>query len=173
MTTVASPALVILAEVFVPGHPKTKGSMEHIGGGKMRESVANSGRWRKLVAQQVKADFVLREPQRHFNMGLEGGVSWPMDLPYAGRVGVRVVSHVQAATGHEDWFERAKKWLMTKFSGDVDKYARNVLDALTDSGIIADDSQVWDLFSSKRLAGPGAMPGQTIQVWIIPESMPW
>jgi crossover junction endodeoxyribonuclease RusA len=46
---------------------------------------------------------------------------------------------------------------------DVDKLARAILDAITDT-IIADDSQVVDLRASKRLAEIGEAPGVVIRV---------
>lgn len=46
-------ALDVVLEVFVPGHPKTKGSLEKQGG-RMVESVAGSKTWRRLVAQRAR-----------------------------------------------------------------------------------------------------------------------
>lgn len=149
----ATPVLMILAEVFVPGHPKTKGSMEHIGGGKLRESVTGSKKWRQLVASQIKGNCA--------------------PGCFCGRVGVWITSYLQCPAGQDPW-----AWIMGDKSGDTDKLARNVLDAIgceskDDACLIANDAQVWNLMSSKRLAHAGMLPGQQIRVWAIPESEPW
>lgn len=160
----SQPALVtvILCDVFVSGHPKTKGSMEALGNGKMRDK-PSARVWRKLVAKRVGQDCVKRAP-------------WLS--PHQGRIGVRIVSYMQTATGQEGWWEKAKAWLISKLCGDVDKLARCVLDALgcqdkEDAHLIGDDAQVVDLFSHKRLVQPGQMVGQQITVWVVPEDQPW
>lgn len=43
----------VLAAVWVPGVPRTQGSMEHVGGGNMKHSDALV-RWRSLVVDEVK-----------------------------------------------------------------------------------------------------------------------
>jgi Holliday junction resolvase RusA-like endonuclease len=48
--------------------------------------------------------------------------------------------------------------------GDVDKLTRNLLDALTDSHVIADDSYVVTITCHKRWAGPGEEPGVIVAV---------
>lgn len=146
--------VTVLAEVTVMGHPKTKGSLEVVTKTHVREKPGSS-RWRALVADRLRADFVQRAV-----------FSQPCPL----RVGVLIVSHLQPP---HTWRERVKEWLVSQFSSDVDKLARNVLDALVDAGVIVDDGQVVDLYSHKRLAQPGMMPGQRIQVWITPEGHEW
>jgi len=165
---------VILCDVFVPGHAKTKGSLEHIGNGQLRDK-PSSYKWRKLVAERVKSDAAKRPVwQEVWSEGLSG--------PYVGRVGVRIISYGQPPSGGPtgEWLlTRAWKWLIAKAGfGDVDKFARNVLDALSceredDAHLIADDSLVVDLYSHKRLALPGMLFGQQITVWAIPEDAPW
>ena len=49
----------VLAAVWVPGVPRTQGSMEHIGGGKMRHSDALVA-WRSLVKSEIARDMRLR-----------------------------------------------------------------------------------------------------------------
>lgn len=147
-----SPALVVLAETFVAGHAKTKGSLTFKGGRHVEEAVRGSGDWRKLVADSLgRASTGLHAEE--------------------GRVGVWITSYLQPYAA-KDLLD-PQGWIMSQRSGDVDKLARNVLDALTDSGLIGDDAQVWDVFSSKRLACPGMMPGQQIRVWAIPDGVPW
>lgn len=165
MSVEAQVGPVILCDVFVPGHAKTKGSMESLGNGKMRDK-PSSRVWRKLIAERVKQSAA----KLH-------GVAWdPVEPePFTGRVGVRIVSYGQPPSGPRSMV----LWLIARAGfGDVDKLARNVLDALScedpdDAHLIADDSQVVDLYSHKRLAMPGMMVGQQITVWVIPEDAPW
>lgn len=146
------PVLTVLGEVWVAGHPKTKGSLDFVTKTHVRESVSGSDHWRKLVAQQLRV--------------AHGGRP-----PFEGRAGVRILSYLQPSRLA---LERGpESWILGRTSGDVDKLGRNVLDALTDSGMIKDDAQVWDLMSCKRLAMPGMLPGQKIQVWAIPEGSGW
>jgi hypothetical protein len=165
MTIAAQAGLLVLCDVFVSGHAKTKGSLEHIGGGQLRDK-PSSYKWRKLVAERVKSDLT----KRH-------GVAWGEEA-YNQRVGVRIISYGRPPE-KGSWLQRAKNWLIAKAGfGDVDKFARNVLDALSceredDAHLIADDSLVVDLYSHKRLALPGMMFGQQITVWAIPEDAPW
>ena len=49
--------------------------------------------------------------------------------------------------------------------GDLDKLARNLLDAGTDSLAYADDVQVVRLFVDKVSCGPGVAPGVVVTIW--------
>lgn len=125
-----------LAEIWIPGRPRSKGSLKVISprGQKPRliEDHKHSKPWRQ---QMVKA---MRDPQRE---------------PYAGPVQV-VATFV---------FERhgvtSKQLLWPTLNagvnaqGDLDKLLRNLLDALTDARVIVDDSQVCQIGSSKSWGG--------------------
>lgn len=129
---------------FVPGRPKTKGSMVARPNGSMRENVAGSGMWRQLMAYAAKLE-MRRRPD----------VRWPL----AGPVSVRALF-----------------WLpVTPIGarvGDIDKLCRNLLDALDDAGVYADDVQVVDLVARKMqvddrgadVSGPGLNPGVSVTV---------
>lgn len=152
----------LLTEITITGHPKTKGSLEVVTKTHVRER-PGSARWRKLVADRLRTDYAARpvvldaRGEGHFG-------------PYAGRVGVLIVSYMEPPRA---WLERITEWFLGQFSSDVDKLARNVLDAAVDAGVIVDDGQVVDLYSHKRLAHPGSLPGQRIQIWITPEGHEW
>lgn len=103
----------VLAAVWVPGVPRTQGSMKSVGRGNMAHSPALVA-WRSLVRDEIARDMRLR-----FN-----GDDRVIASPYAGPVAVRCV------------FVRGDG------IGDIDKLARAVLDALTESGVIGDDVQV-------------------------------
>jgi Holliday junction resolvase RusA-like endonuclease len=115
----------VLAAVWVPGVPRTKGSLDA-----RHQDTPQSKRWRQLVAAEVGRDARARSGEM---MGSTPGFT------YAGPVAVRCV------------FVRADG------VGDVDKLARCVLDALTDSRVIADDVQVIKLhcWRIERIDGRG------------------
>lgn len=133
-----------MIEVWVPGLPRTKGSVRAQGrGGRIVRSDTDpagrseSERWARLIAASVPA------------AGLVGPVTVRLDfwLP---------VADVTAAG-----------------SGDVDKLARNVLDALTRAGAYGDDVQVKRLEVDKWPARAPYRPGLLLQVepWTIPDRM--
>jgi len=128
----------VLASAWVPGAPKTKGSLDpvpgpkckccakcnaHMPGVHMRESVIGSKRWRSLMAEAV------RMCQRQLRVSkYEGGVT---------------------VCGT---FYLPVKSVITPRAGDLDKLLRNALDALQDAGAYADDVQVVRIVTDKREA---------------------
>lgn len=143
---------------WVPGHPKTKGSLDLNPGPKCRctpdcpgyagrptvRDTAGSSRWRKLVAYQ--AEQAMRFVPR----------AWP--LPRDVRVGVRL------------GFLLDTDDVIANGAGDLDKLYRNVLDALTDAQVYVDDVQVVELGGGKiEMSTPdwvGASPGVRITVLV-------
>lgn len=126
--------------VWVPGLPKTKGSMESQerrgGGRRMVQSVEGSDEWALKITRAV--DGAIRQ------------VIAP--VPYRGAVMVTLAFWLpvaDAAAGR---------------CGDVDKLERNVLDALTRAGVYGDDVQVTHSPSFKYPLGAGGVdqPGVLI-----------
>lgn len=138
----------LLVDVFVPGVPRTKGSLEIVNsGGRGRpahvQETEESKRWRMLMVQVLRQD----NERRGFTSAYLGGVS-------------------VIATFFQRVSDPTKK---VAESGDLDKLLRNVLDALSvnrdnpklGAGVIGDDMQVIDLRGRKhpqgaRESGPGA-----------------
>jgi crossover junction endodeoxyribonuclease RusA len=130
--------------ILVDGIPKPKGSLKHIGRGRLVEQVAGSGTWRQRIA------LAAREQHRGEPIGVPAGVDFE----------VRVAPPKSAP--------KTRVTLpATRSSGDIDKHARNVLDALVDGGVLVDDSRVVDLHGSKRHCLPGEVPGAVIEVWAV------
>jgi crossover junction endodeoxyribonuclease RusA len=128
--------------VEVLGIPKPKGSLKHIGHGRLVEQVAGSGTWRDQVAWACREQYKGEPLAEPAVVDFEVRVAAPKSAPKT-----RVTMPA------------------TRSSGDVDKHARNILDALVDGGVLADDSRVVDLRARKRHCLPGEAPGAVIQVW--------
>ena len=139
-----------LLDEFVPGAPKTKGSVNAVkrsdGGTYVRQNVQGSVRWARLVEQHVRQVWGDRDAR--------------VDVP------IRVTLTYYLPVTPER--------LLRQGSGDVDKLERNVLDALTKAGVYGDDAQVVGVVHEKRCAdarvvvwadGPAHPQGVRITVW--------
>lgn len=137
--------MVLITEFWVSGHARTKGSLEHVGNGRLKDK-DSSYAWRRLVVERVHADM----NKRH------GGVT-----TYAGPVMLELVTFLQCTRKNAD----PREWLMSEHAGDADKLERNVFDALQDSKAIVNDGQILYVVARKRLAHDGMMPGQQARLW--------
>lgn len=139
---------MIITEVWVPGNPRTKGSLTAKGG--YAKDTVQSSRWRALMAEQVRRDIEHRfeSPQHRYAM------------PWPGPVDVELVAFLAVPSTVLDIVETPAIW---HNAGDVDKLARNVLDAIAadaksaimNGGAIVNDSQVIRLVAEKYAARPG------------------
>lgn len=117
--------------IVVHGQPKPKGSLRHVGKGRMVEQVTGSRPWREAVKYAA------------------------LDA-YAGPaaiVGPVAVDIIVTVAKPKSAPKNRRTWPITRSSGDSDKHARNVLDALVDAAVIADDSQVIVLVVQKTYPG--------------------
>jgi hypothetical protein len=143
---------MILVDTFVAGRPKTKGSMRVRNRQTLalEESVDGSGTWRALMAGAVKADYQARTSAVH-----QGDRP-----PHPGPVAVIAVFYLPV----DPTQTRA---------GDVDKLARNLLDALAsdarnpryNGGVIFNDNQVARLDVMKT--GPCVSPTLGVHIRIV------
>ena len=138
-------------ECWVPGRPKTKGSMRVVNNrrGVLTEAVEGSTRWRQLVAYAMVAE-------KRIYTALSDVV-----LPFTGPVALTIEFRLPV----EPIGSRA---------GDVDKLVRNIMDALSacskgcaddcrnHAGVYVDDVQVCSLNVIK--VGPFEDVGARIQV---------
>jgi Holliday junction resolvase RusA-like endonuclease len=137
--------------ITVHGRPKPKGSMRHVGNGRMVEQVAGSGDWRidcKVGAMAAVA--AAADPARY-----------PLDGP------VRVEATFTFPRPASAPKTRVT-WPTTRASGDGVKLARNLGDALQDAGVVVDDARIIDWLICKRYPGQGpdalGIPGVVIRV---------
>jgi Holliday junction resolvase RusA-like endonuclease len=127
--------------IAVSGIPKPKGSLKHIGRGRLTEQVAGSGTWRQRVAWAARQQYS------------GSAITEPVAVTF-----VVCIAPPKSAP------QRRLTWPATRSSGDIDKHARNLLDALVDGGVIADDSRVVEIRGRKRHCLPGETPGAVILV---------
>lgn len=65
-----------------------------------------------------------------------------------------------------------KRRVLPEVSPDIDKLARNVLDAVTVAGLWRDDAQVTDLVVRKRYAPDGEATGVRVSICPVPAEVP-
>lgn len=142
-------AIQPLVGFVVHGQPKPKGSMRHVGRGRMVEQVEGSRPWREAVK------YAALDAVRAL-----GSVT-PFDGPLQVEVFLSVIKPQSAP-------KTRRTWPVTRSSGDVDKHGRNVLDALVDAGVLRDDSTVIRLIVEKDYIGAAERtlpaPGAHIQI---------
>jgi|HubBroStandDraft_6_1064221.scaffolds.fasta_scaffold171668_3 Holliday junction resolvase RusA-like endonuclease len=135
-------------KISVLGVPVTQGSKSaFIAGGKpyVREKSSGAAHMRFVDWRQAVRSEAQREIER------DGVKVWDTSL-WAGPVSVECRFSLPKPTSAP---KKRRTWPLGARSGDVDKLARLVLDALT--GIVfADDSHVVDLHVSKDYGVPGA-----------------
>ena len=138
--------------IEVIGRPRTKGSLipDHVklGGGRCRVSLKESGEysapWKREMIRAIRASCEVSR--------FEGAVAVDTFFRF---------ERLCLPDRTMDWPTRAEG---TYAHGDEDKLRRNVLDALTQSGLIRDDALVIGGSTLKRWCQPGEQPGVTIIV---------
>jgi Holliday junction resolvase RusA-like endonuclease len=142
---------------FIPGHARPKGSMDtqqvRDGAGKLTGRVRlqdspQSTRWRRTMVKHVRE------------------LGW---APVEGPCVVQMVFWFDpAAVGHKLAHFDEEDHPTHPHIGDLDKLVRNVLDALQDAGVYANDRQVVRFGDTcKRWARPwlGEVAGLSLSVW--------
>lgn len=134
--------------ITVHGHPAPQGSKRHVGRGVMVESSKKVRPWREAVKHAALDQ-------------IEG----PQPLPFTTITGP-VHARIQFVFNKpKSAPKRRKAWPITRSTGDVDKLLRSTFDALTDAGVIRDDSQIVYVAAEKlytddddtALSAPGAV----------------
>jgi hypothetical protein len=152
---VVSTALPLQA--WVGGRARTKGSLDHIGHGRMRENIAGSKAWRSTVVETV-----VRTLGGSFGPGGPSGWWEAADGPLAASLTVYLSRPASGPMASAPYPTSIR-------TGDLDKLQRNVGDALTDTGVIADDSLIAHWSAWKLWATTGQQVGALIRVWDLSE----
>lgn len=130
--------------VVVKGLPAPQGSKRYVGNGRMIESSKRVAPWRQAVTDAI------------------GIGATALDGPLFVHV-VFTVAKPKSAS------KTRVTYPITRSSGDIDKLQRSTFDALGDSGIIRDDSQITRVSVSKVFPneGEGSLnePGAVIRIW--------
>lgn len=138
--------------IDVVGRPMTKGSMRpvhvKVKPGVCRVALTESGEyskpWKNEMIRAIRAQAEIRRDA--------GPVFVDTEFRF---------ERLAASDQRMDWPTREKG---TYAHGDVDKLQRNVLDALTQAGLILDDALVVGGVALKRFCNEGEAPGVTIVV---------
>lgn len=125
------------------GDPVPKGSLKCVGRAGQHRIVEDNPRtrsWRRTIAEGVEG---VGTADVHQPVGVEITSTLPRPAHHFGVTGIR---------------SNAPIWPTNLRTGDVDKLARLVLDALVDSGLLVDDAQVVEVVSRKSFPKPEATP---------------
>lgn len=131
--------------ISIPGEPYTKGSLRCIGArGKVKHQLVeqlgkDAETWRKTVAYWVRRSWMTHMSVKGQPLGAEITltVSRPRGHYGTGRNSDLVKPSAPAyPVGHQ--------------TGDIDKLARMILDAVQDTHVLPDDCQIVDLTARKR-----------------------
>lgn len=126
-----------MISVWIPGRPRTKGSLDQF-----HRDTPQSRRWRRMMAYALEQARIAQGPA-------SGGERLTQVL---GAVAVRAIFYLPVADP------------ITENCGDLDKLARNLLDAGQDAAAYANDVQVVRLFTDKVSAG-GGPSGVLVSIW--------
>lgn len=135
-TGTAKPTRIVFR---VPGRPAPQGSKRHVGRGILVESSREVGPWRERVA-----------------LAAHGAMDGRSLISEAVTVELGFVMPRPKSAPKRSTPPASKR-------PDIDKLARAVLDALTNT-MLADDALIVDLHATKRLAEVGEAPGVAITV---------
>jgi len=116
------------------GVPKPKGSLRHIGHGTLIEHVKGSTIWRETIAHQ--AFYSIRKIRNNYPHDNPAPGTWE---PLQGPIQVEITLTFAKPKSSP---KNVETWPVTRYTGDADKHARNVLDALVDGRVMRDDAQV-------------------------------
>lgn len=128
----------LLAEAWIPGRPRSKGSLKVITPRGQRprliEDHKHSKPWRQRMVAALKD---MATPEVVF------------EKPHAGPVGVIATFVFERHGATSKQLPCPTLNAGVNACGDLDKLLRNLLDALQDAGVIADDAQVCSIESGK------------------------
>lgn len=145
----------LILNVFVPGRPRPKGSLDFVTATYARENNRHAKPWLKTVEAACRR-MVASQPARPGRWVYLAG--YPFDGP------VTVVTRFLFDRPARPAFDVPA----TTDTGDLDKLNRNVFDALTAARVYVDDSRVVELASSAAYCAPGSQGVRiTVRSWVV------
>lgn len=151
--------------VWCPGRPRTKGSLKpthvRLGGGRCKVGLREDGEysvpWKHRMIKAIREQCAVGawpgpvEVHAFFRFEPEGEPPkrFPGACPVCGGKGGHLASCEYSGR------PASRDWPTGRQYGDEDKLRRNLLDALTQSGLLADDSLVVGGQTWKRFVRPG------------------
>lgn len=174
----------VIARLFVAGRARTKGHIQpvHVAGRGGRKCTFGGGKdrpltqaWMKTLGRGIQSALGIRMARgvevNPTGRGRRAYVKRADADPYAGPVEIhcffrfdRTASAAEAAAEGEVWASHDTEWPTARSIGDEDTLRRAVLDALTKSGVIADDSLSIGGLNFKRWTLAGEEAGVAVVV---------
>ena len=148
----------------VNGIPGAQGSKRHVGNGVMKESSKKVTPWRSDVKAAAEAAAITQGVPT-----FTGPVMVHINFYFA-----RPKSHYRTGRNAHILRDDAPEWVTSRAAGDLDKLMRSTFDALTASGVIADDSLIVCSRSAKNY--DYQIQGADIGVWdlrVSANATPW
>jgi Holliday junction resolvase RusA-like endonuclease len=151
----------LVGRFFVAGRPRTKGSLKPIhvkaGPGRCRVSLVEDHKlsepWKMEMILAIVAQCGMVDSKRGYAGPVEVCCAFYFEREPSVNGGLKPTS--------------ATDWPIAISWGDLDKLQRNLLDALQQSGLIADDSQVVRIVSEKAWADESQRPGVWCEVRVV------
>lgn len=152
--------------LVVAGDPIPKGSLRCVGRNGRHQVIEDNPRthdWLELVAERASELELTLDPDQAVGVELTCTISRPL-------------SHHRTGRNAHLLRDNAPRRPVRARTGDVDKLARLVLDALQAAGVLADDAQVVELTVRKEYVGKGGfedaaqVPGIVVRLYPLEES---
>lgn len=145
----------------VNGIPGAQGSKRHVGHGVMVESSKKVKPWRSDVKAAAEAAHLASDEWDR----ADGPIGLHVTFRFA-----RPRSHYRTGRNAHVLRDTAPIYVTSRGAGDVDKLLRATADALTASGVIADDVFIVAVHALKVYASAGESPGADLALYTVRDS---
>ena len=145
----------------VNGTPGAQGSKRHVGNGVMVESSKKVKPWRSDVKAAAEAAHLASDDWDRATDAVGVQITFRFERPR---------SHYRTGRNAHLLRDDAPIYVTSRGKGDNDKLQRSTFDALTASGVIADDSLIVAVHSFKVYAASHDAPGADIELYTVRNS---
>ena len=142
----------------VNGTPGAQGSKKHVGNGIMVESSKKVKPWRSDVKAAAEAAHLASDEWDRATTAVGVQVTFSFERPK---------SHYRTGRNAHLLRDDAPIYVTSRAKGDNDKLQRSTFDALTSSGVIADDSLIVAVHAFKVYAARDEKPGAVIELYTV------